>query len=130
MNCAERNSEHSWASEEEVVSDDGQIGDLNDEHHLHLHGGIKLDDIKLSEKKDVPAVVWQDGIIKTEDFSPLQHDRMFRCKYVTMILVITILVTATSVGLYVWLEHHLSFLLLILLFNTFLILTFAKTGIS
>jgi hypothetical protein len=100
-----------------------------DEQHQKPKDEIKLDDIRLSDKdEEVPA--WQEGIINTDDFNPLQHDRMFRCKYITMIIVITIVVAAASIGLYVWLEHHLSFLLLILLFNTFLILTLAKTGIS
>jgi hypothetical protein len=122
MNNNGGDSNQSWAS----ASDDGQIGDL-DEHHEKPYE-VKIDEIKLSEKSDQP--VWQDGIIKTEDFEPLQHDRMFRCKYITMIVVMSIVIIGTSVGFYLWLEHHLTFLILILLFNTFLILTWAKTGIS
>ena len=51
-------------------------------------------------------------------------------KYVTMIVMVSLVIIAGSIGLYIWLEHHLSFLVLIFLFNTFVILKFAKSGIS
>ena len=65
-----------------------------------------------------------------KDFEPMQSDRHFVRKYITLIVLITLIIIAASVGLYIWLEHHLSFLVLIFLFNTFVILKFAKVGIS
>lgn len=64
------------------------------------------------------------------DFEPIQSDSNFTCKYIALIVFTCALIIAASIGLYFWLEHHLSFLTLIFLVNTVLLLKLAKPGIS